>query len=63
MSLNSTKFERIPERLPPVNTIGWVAWVKQNLFGSVSNTIITLLFFYLIFLVSNHMNVMIVKTK
>ena len=50
MSLNSTKFERIPDRLPPVNTIGWVAWVKQNLFGSVSNTIITLLFFYLIFL-------------
>ena len=50
MTMNTVKFEKLPDRLPPVNTVGWVAWIKQNLFGSVSNTIITLLFFYLIFL-------------
>ena len=50
MTMNTAKFEKLPDRLPPVNTVGWVAWVKQNLFGSVSNTIITLLFFYLMFL-------------
>ena len=50
MTMNNVKFEKLPDRLPPVNTVGWVAWIKQNLFGSVSNTIITLLFFYLIFL-------------
>ena len=50
MTMNTAKFEKLPDRLPPVNTVGWVAWIKQNLFGSVSNTIITLLFFYLIFL-------------
>jgi len=50
MTSKTIKFEKLPDRLPPSNTVGWMAWVKTNLFGSVSNTLVTLLFFYLIFL-------------
>ena len=42
-------FVPAPDRAPPSNTLGPVAWVRENLFGSVSSSVATLLFFYLFF--------------
>ena len=25
MTMNTAKFEKLPDRLPPVNTVGWIA--------------------------------------
>ena len=50
MSENSTNFIKIPDREPPINSIGWLAWIRHNLFGSTTNTLITVLFFYLFYL-------------
>ncbi|MBT5574526.1 MAG: amino acid ABC transporter permease [Alphaproteobacteria bacterium] len=50
MSENSTNFIKIPDREPPINSIGWLAWIRHNLFGSTTNTIITVLFFYFFYL-------------
>ena len=29
MTMNTAKFEKLPDRLPPVNTVGWVAWITK----------------------------------
>ena len=50
MSENITNFIKIPDREPPINSIGWLAWIRHNLFGSTTNTLITVLFFYLFYL-------------
>ncbi len=43
-------FEQKPSRLPPVSEIGAWKWARQNLFGSVTNTGITLVCLYLLYL-------------
>lgn len=40
----STTFEPLPSRPPPSSTIGIFAWLKENLFSSVSNSILTIFF-------------------
>ncbi|ALA19344.1 MULTISPECIES: amino acid ABC transporter permease [Chelatococcus] len=41
----------IAEQPPPLLARGWVAWVRENLFSSVGNTILTLIALYIIYLV------------
>jgi general L-amino acid transport system permease protein len=43
-------FERHPELPPPAMTVGAVGWLRQNLFSSVTNTFLTLLAFYLLYI-------------
>ena len=42
-------FVPAPDRTPPSNTQGPFVWVRENLFGSITSSIATLLFFYLFF--------------
>ncbi len=41
---------RLPDRAPPVSEVGIVHWAKKHLFGSVSNTIMTLVSLYILYL-------------
>jgi general L-amino acid transport system permease protein len=41
-------FVPMPDRAPPSNAVGAVAWIRQNLFNSVTSSITTLVFVYLI---------------
>ncbi len=50
MAETLSKFQKIPDREPPSSTVGMLAWIRINLFGTTSNTITTLLFLYLIYL-------------
>ena len=43
-------FVRLPDRNPPSSTIGFIAWLRQNLFSSLTNTLTTILFCYLFYL-------------
>lgn len=43
-------FQPSPSLPPPVNSVGPVAWVKQNLFSTPFNTILTLLSIYILYL-------------
>ncbi len=54
MSNNNISFvreEMVSTMPPPVNTGGITGWMRQNLFSSVSNTILTLIGVYLLYLV------------
>ena len=50
MTKTLSKFQKIPDREPPSSTVGMLAWIRINLFGTTTNTITTLLFLYLIYL-------------
>ena len=50
MADSTLKFKKLPDREPPANTIGWIAWIRDNLFSSATNTLTTLLFVYLFYL-------------
>ena len=39
-----------PDLPPPPGTVGVVGWLKNNLFSSLSNSILTLLSFYFLYL-------------
>ena len=41
-------FMPMPDRAPPSSAVGAVAWIRQNLFNSVSSSLTTLVFMYLI---------------
>ena len=41
----------IAEQPPPMMARGWLAWMRENLFSSVGNTILTLIALYIIYLV------------
>ena len=41
----------LPDRSPPVTEVGLIGWLRKNLFSSISNTILTVLGIYLIWLV------------
>ena len=43
-------FVKLPDRSPPGSTIGIIAWIRQNLFSSATNTFTTILFLYLFYL-------------
>jgi general L-amino acid transport system permease protein len=40
---------RLPADLPPITTIGPLGWLRKNLFGSVSNTLLTLVSLTIVF--------------
>ena len=40
-----------PDMEPPVLTSGPIFWIKENLFGSITSTVLTLLSFYFLYLV------------
>ncbi len=44
------KFEPHPELPPPAMTVGVVGWLRKNLFSSLSNSVLTLLAVYLLYL-------------
>ena len=50
MADSTLKFKKLPDRAPPENTIGWIAWIRDNLFSSATNTLTTLIFVYLFYL-------------
>ncbi len=43
--------ENIPQAPPPVSTVGIVGWIRANLFSSPTNTALTLLTIYFLYLV------------
>lgn len=42
----------IPQSPPPSNAVGVVKWVRDNLFSNVANSILTIVAFYFIFLIT-----------
>ncbi len=44
------KFEKIPDRPPPVSEVGIIGWLRENLFSSTTNTILTLISIYALYL-------------
>src|SRR6056297_5621 len=53
-STNTTRtqpliFQPKPERAAPPSTVGVVGWMRQNLFSSVSNTLMTILGAYIVY--------------
>ncbi|MAM89770.1 amino acid ABC transporter permease [Allohahella sp. A8] len=46
---NAIGFNQLPDRKPPGSTVGFVGWVRANLFNSVANTILTLVALYFIY--------------
>jgi general L-amino acid transport system permease protein len=51
--MTSTSFNRkemIPEREPPMSESGAVKWIRANLFGSVTDSIMTLISLYLLYM-------------
>lgn len=42
-------FVPAPDRAPPSSAVGPIAWIRDNLFGSIGSSIATLVFFYLFF--------------
>ena len=40
-------FVPAPDRAPPSSAVGPIAWIRDNLFGSIGSSIATLVFFYL----------------
>ena len=51
MTEHYVRTEMAPELPPPASTSGVVGWMRENLFSSISNTILTLIGIYLIYLV------------
>lgn len=51
MAEHYVRTEMAPTLPPPGNTVGAVGWVRENLFSSIPNTILTLLGIYLIYLI------------
>ncbi|NND42524.1 MAG: amino acid ABC transporter permease [Silicimonas sp.] len=47
--------DMLPEKAPPASEVGVQGWLRQNLFSSVSNTILTIVSGFLIFLVLSNM--------
>jgi general L-amino acid transport system permease protein len=45
-----TAFEFKPARPAPISETGFIHWARENLFGSVTNTIVTLLCIYVLYL-------------
>lgn len=45
----SVKFDYLPDRTPPLSQRGIIAWLRQNLFSSALNTILTLISLYMIY--------------
>lgn len=43
-------FEKLPDRPPPMSQVGIVGWVRENLFGSRTNTILTLVSLYVLYI-------------
>ena len=48
------RHEMLAEEAPPVTAAGPIRWMRENLFSSVANTILTLLSVYLVYWVLNH---------
>lgn len=44
------KFNPLPDQPPPSNTTGLVGWMRANLFNGPVNSVLSLFFFYLIYL-------------
>ncbi len=51
MAMSEATTHRAPPEAPPVTSVGMLGWMKENLFGSVTNVILTLLSAGLIVLV------------
>ena len=51
MTEHYVRTEMAPERPPPVSTTGVAGWMRENLFSSISNTILTIFGLYLVYLV------------
>jgi general L-amino acid transport system permease protein len=49
-------FKPKPSQPPPPATTGLIGWLRMNLFSSVSNTLLTVIGFYLIYLVASAVN-------
>ncbi len=49
--LGFVRTEMLPEKAPPASTVGFVGWMRENLFSSVPNTVLTLFSVGLIYLV------------
>lgn len=47
--------EMLPEQAPPVTAAGPVKWVRENLFSSLGNGIMTILSLYVIYYILSHM--------
>src|SRR5690606_14300111 len=43
MAASEVTTQRPPSEAPPVNSVGVMGWVRENLFSSISNTILTIL--------------------
>ena len=55
--MTSTSFNRkdmIPEREPPMSESGAIKWIRENLFGSIADTVMTLLSLYLLYALLSH---------
>jgi len=50
ISTAATEFERHPDLPPPTMTVGVIGWLRNNLFSSVPNTLLTLLALYLLYI-------------
>ncbi|MEM6664784.1 MAG: amino acid ABC transporter permease [Pseudomonadota bacterium] len=50
-AVHYVRTEEVASMPPPSNAVGPVAWIKQNLFSSIPNTIMTLIGVYLLYLV------------
>lgn len=46
---NAIGFTQLPDKAPPGNAVGPVAWVRDNLFNSVSNSLLTIIAGYFIY--------------
>ena len=42
--------ENIPQAPPPISTSGIIGWLRQNLFSSPLNAVLTILSFYLLYI-------------
>src|SRR5690606_41616036 len=51
MAMSEATTHRAPPEAPPVTSVGMLGWMKENLFGSITNVILTLLSAGLIVLV------------
>lgn len=49
--MTATEFVPKPDRPAPISQTGPIAWVKDNLFSSTTNTALTLLCFYVLYLI------------
>jgi general L-amino acid transport system permease protein len=49
--LSFVRTELVPQKTPPLSQVGIVGWMRKNLFSSISNSILSILLIYCIYLV------------